>query len=123
AAGHEVVPRGIASTGSRGDVVESQVLWCKGASAILTGIVVTEQDVLSGKALSFKRDVDVFDQPDNRRQRHGEPGRVKPLRGTFFGVCDALQYQDNRTPSRANIDRLKGGVQNQNAGVHSESEI
>ena len=70
AARDQVVPSRIASARTRVDVVQRQFLWRKHPPAVLTRVVVAQQDVLARKALSLKRDVDVFDEPDDRRERH-----------------------------------------------------
>jgi len=70
ATGHQILPRRITSTGTWNDMIERQVLRRKYTAAVLAGVVVAEQDVLARKALSFKRNVNVFDQPDHRGHRH-----------------------------------------------------
>src|SRR6185369_1449484 len=120
--GHQVLPRGISAARPRRDVIERQILRREDAPTVLTGVVVAQEDVLARQALSFEWYVDVFDQANHRRHRHGESRRVKPVIGTLFGVGNSLQNQHDGTSSRANVDRLERSVQNQNASVHLKAK-
>lgn len=70
AASDQIVPSRIASARTRMDMVQRQFLRRKHSPAVLTRVVVAQQDVLARKALSLKRDVYVFDESDDRRERH-----------------------------------------------------
>src|SRR4030095_3093803 len=65
-AGNQVLPSGITSPRSGSDVVERQILRRENSTAVLTGVVIAQQDVLTREALSLKRDVDILHQPNYR---------------------------------------------------------
>jgi hypothetical protein len=123
AAGDEIVPGRIASARARVYVIERKLVGSEHPHAVLAGVVVPKQYILSGKALALERDMDVFDQANDRRQRHREPRRVEPLRRTLFGVGHAFENEHNGAPGRTDIDGLIRSVKYQNARVHPEIEI
>src|ERR1044071_111410 len=104
-------------------MVEREFLRREDATAILTGIMVAQENVFARQALAFKGDVNVFDQPNDRRRGYGKSRRMHPLRRRFFSVGHAFQDQHDGTPHRADIDRLERSVEYPNACVHPEIEI
>ena len=94
------------------DVVKRQLLRRKHSPAVLAGVVIAQQDVLAREALSLKRNVDVFDEPDDGWQQHREPRRVEPSRRTLFGMRHTFEDQHHGSARSADVDRLKGCVEN-----------
>ena len=104
-------------------VIEREFLRRKYSATVLACIVIAQKNVFAREALSLERNVNVFDQANHRRQRHGKARGVKPLRRTLFGISDAFEYEHDSASRRADVDWLERSIENQNARVHSEIEI
>lgn len=88
-------------------MIERKILRRENSKAILAGVVIAKQYVFAREALSLERNVNVFDEADDRRHWHGKARRMNPVRRMFFGVSDAFEYQNDGASSRTDIYRLE----------------
>ena len=93
------------------------------AAAVLARIVVPEEDVLSREALSFKRNVNILGQANDRRKRHCCPSRMDQTIITFLSTRDTLEDQYDCPSRRANVDWLIGRVEYKDPRVHSNKPL
>ena len=93
-------------------------------AAILASVVIAQENIFARQALALKRDVNVFNEANDRRRRHRKARRMQPVvQRAFFGVRHAFQNEDDGATHGANVDRLKRCVEYQNAHVHLEIEL
>jgi hypothetical protein len=57
------------------------------------------------------RDAAILEQTDHRRHTHGNAGGVQEVPVLFFGHGHALQHEDERAASGANVDGFVRSVQ------------
>src|SRR5262249_37351147 len=106
-AGHKIVPTGVAASRSRMNVIQGQVRRRVLPPAVLTRVVISQEDVLAREALSLERNMDVVDEPNHRRKGHREACRVQPALAALFGVRHSLQNENNRPADGANVNGLE----------------
>ena len=106
AAGHQILPRGLAGPRPRNHVVERQLIRAESPVAILARITVAHQNVLARKRARLHGNATVFEQTNNARHRHGLPCGMHVRAGVLLGRGHSLEDQHQRPPRRAHIDRL-----------------
>jgi len=65
------------------------------------------------------RNAAILEQPDDRRQTHGETSGVEEMSILFFGHGDALEHENDSAAGGADVDRLVGGIEHQHGGVEN----
>ncbi len=113
AAGDEVLPCREAPAGSRDDVVERELARSQDRAAVLAGIAIAQQDILPRECAALVRNAAILEQPDHRRQTHGDAGRMQEVSVLFFRHGDALEHEDQRATRGADVDWLIGSVQHE----------
>ena len=113
AAGHQILPGGVAATRARNHVIERELAGRQRIAAVLAGVAVAQQDVLAREGAGLVRNAPVLKQPDHRR--HGDVAalRVQHQAVLFFSARNAFQHQHQRAPRAANIDGLIRRIQHQ----------
>jgi hypothetical protein len=112
AASHQILPGGFPGTRTWNHMIEGHLARGQRPMAILARVAITHQDIFARKGARLMRDAPVFKQANHRGNIQAAACGVN-LRGrNLFGRGDALQNQDQRPPSGADIDWLKTGIQN-----------
>jgi len=88
------------------DVIQRQLSRRVDAPTILTGVVVTQENILTRETLALEGDVNVLGQANDGWHRNRGPRRMKQAVVTLFGPGDTLQDEDDCASRRADIDRL-----------------
>ena len=79
-------------------------------AAVLAGRMVAQKNVLARERSTFKRNVDVFSQTDNRRCVNGEFLRMEDVTIVLLHTRHALEDHHDSAPFGAHIDGLKGSI-------------
>ena len=72
--------------------------------------MIAQQNILSGKRSPFKRDMDVFRQPNDGRSVDRQLFRVEHVAIMLFDARHTLKDHHYGAPFRAHVDGLKGSV-------------
>jgi len=113
AAGDQVLPGGEAAAGAGNYMVQRKFAGGERGAAILAGVAIAQQNVLTRERPRLMRNAAILQQTDDRGHADGHAGSVQEMSVFLFGHGDALQHQHNRTARGANVDGLVGGVQHQ----------
>lgn len=73
--------------------------------------MVAQQNVLSGKRSSFKRNVDVLRQSNHGRRVDRQLFRVKHVAVVLFNARYSLKDHHHGAPFGAHVDGLEGSIQ------------
>jgi hypothetical protein len=109
-AGDQIIPRGLPSARAWQHMIERQFRRRVLVAAVLASRMVTEQNVLSRERTTFKRNVDVFRQTNNRRRMDREFLRVKDVTIMFFHSGYSLKDHYHGAPFGAHINGLKRSI-------------
>jgi hypothetical protein len=112
AAGNQIIPRGLPSARAWQHMIERQLRGRILRAAILAGRVVTQKNVLPRKRSTFKRNVDVLSQTNNRSCVNGEFLRMEDVTIVLLYARHPLENHHDGAPFGAHIDGLKGSIQN-----------
>ena len=111
AAGNQIIPRGLPSARAWQHMIESQFRGRVLSSAVLASGVVAQQNVLSRERTTFKRNVDIFRQTNNRGGVNREPLRVEHMAVVFLDPRHSFKDHDDRAPFGAHVNGLERSIQ------------
>ena len=111
AAGDEVLPGGEAAAGAGNYMVQRKFAGGQCGAAILAGVAIAQQNVLTRERPRLMRNAAILQQTDHRGHADGHAGGVQKVSVFLFGHGDALQYQDDGAARGAHVDWLIRGVQ------------
>jgi hypothetical protein len=113
AAGHQVLPGGVAAAGARNHVVQREFAGRQHHAAVLAGVAVAQQDVFAREGAGLVGDAAVLQQPDHRRHGDAAALRMQHEAVLLLGARNALEHQHQRAPRAADVDGLIGCVEHQ----------
>jgi hypothetical protein len=111
AAGNQIIPRGLPSARAWQHMIERQFRGRVLSSAVLASGVVAQQDVLSRQRTTFKRNVDIFRQTNNRGGVDRELLRVEHVAVVFLDPGYTFKNHDHRAPFSAHVNGLERSIQ------------
>ena len=116
AASDEVLPGGGTSARARDYMIKSQFSRRQDRRAILAGIAIAQQNVLTRQRPALMRNAAILQQSDHRRQAHCDAGRVQKVAILLFGHRNALQDQHKRATGRTDVNWFVRRVQHKDRG-------
>ncbi len=111
AARDQIFPSRFTRARPRLHVIERQFSRIESSQAILARITIAHQNILPRKRPRLMRNAAILQQPDHTRHPHGLPCGMDMRVAVLLRRCDAFQYQHQRAPRRAYVDRLVAGIQ------------
>ena len=87
--------------------------------AVLAGVAITHQDVLTRERTRLVRNTAVFEQSDDGRHAQGNARGMKKVSVFFFGHRHALEHEHDCAARSAHVDRLVRSVQDQHRRMKS----
>lgn len=111
AAGNQIIPRGLPSARAWQHMIERQLRGRILGAAVLARRMVTQQDVLPRERSTFKRDVDVFRQTNDRGRMNGKPLRMEHVAIVLLHPRYSLEDHHHGAPLGAHVDGLKRSIQ------------
>ena len=79
-------------------------------AAVLAGRVVAQKNVFPRERSTFKRNVDVLSQTDNRRCVNGESLRMEDVTIVLLYARYSLEDHHDGAPFGAHVDRLERSI-------------
>ena len=110
AAGNQIIPRGLPSARAWQHMIERQLRGRILSAAVLAGRMVAQKNVLPRKRATFKRNVDVLSQTNNRGCVNGEFLRMEDVAIVLLHARYSLENHHYSAPFGAHIDGLKGSI-------------
>jgi hypothetical protein len=110
AAGNQIIPRGLPSARAWQHMIERQLRGRILRAAVLAGRMIAQKNVFPRERSTFKRNVDVFSQTDNRRCVNGEFLRVKDVPVVLLHARYPFEDHHDSAPFGAHIDGLKRSI-------------
>ena len=110
AAGNQIIPRGLPSARAWQHMIERQLRGRILGAAVLAGRVVAQKNVFPRERSTFKRNVDVLSQTDNRRCVNGESLRMEDVTIVLLYPRYSLEDHHDGAPFGAHVDRLERSI-------------
>ena len=110
ATGNQIIPRGLPSARAWQHMIERQLRGRILRAAVLAGRMVAQKNVFPRERSTFKRNVDVFSQTDNRRRMNGEFLRVEDMAVMLLDARYSLEDHHDGAPFGAHIDGLERSI-------------
>src|SRR5437763_11926625 len=90
AAGYQVLPAGRAATRTRYHMVQSQIARGQKFTAVLAGVPITQQNILSRERPRLMRNAAIFQQANHRWHTQRQPWRMQKVTVLSLGHGDTL---------------------------------
>ena len=113
AAGHQILPGGLATAAARDHMIEREAAGGKLNAAILASVTVAQKNSFPRHGPVLPRHAAVLDQPDDCRNRNIDLRRPDREGRDLLNDGGTLENQGERAPRRSHIDGFVARVDDQ----------